>query len=158
KTNEDLPFAKMMEVLKSKSNPDVDDSWSNLIFDKALVVVMAHEFSHILQYKKGMHPEGPWQMEPHADYMAGWCFVRHDHEYRYELFLDPANDTKPVAVMTPATALESAVKSIFDKGDTEFNNKTHHGEPEFRAAMVRAGYDSASLEVDAAFDKGRVMV
>jgi hypothetical protein len=25
-------------------------------------VIMAHEFGHIMQYKAGMNPEGPWQM------------------------------------------------------------------------------------------------
>jgi hypothetical protein len=40
-------------------------------------IIMAHEFGHILQYKAGMNPEGPWQMELHADYLAGWWLRKH---------------------------------------------------------------------------------
>jgi hypothetical protein len=45
-------------------------------------------------------------------------------------------------------------------GDTLYNDPRHHGEPEFRAAMVRAGFDAAfelHLDVDAAFEKGKKM-
>ena len=49
------------------------------------------------------------------------------------------------------------MKTMFDKGDTDFASVTHHGQPEFRAAMVRAGCDSAGLGLDAAFAKGRKM-
>ncbi|MBV8413263.1 MAG: hypothetical protein JOY64_36960, partial [Alphaproteobacteria bacterium] len=40
-------------------------------------------------------------------------------------------------------------------GDTQFGNRAHHGEPQFRAAMVRAGFRSANLDVDAAFAEGK---
>jgi hypothetical protein len=129
---------------------------------KALLVVMAHEYGHILQYRNGLRVDGPWQMEPHADFMAGWFLGRLDQETGDSIIYfaghgnEKAPDTK-VAVVTPAMALETAVTSIFDKGDTEFAEAHHHGQPEFRAAMVRAGYDSAGLDVEAAFAKGRTM-
>ena len=50
--------------------------------------------------------------------------------------------------------LELGVRLMFSLGDTAFNDPQHHGQPEFRAAMVRAGYDSADLELDAAFERG----
>jgi hypothetical protein len=33
----------------------------------AIELVAAHEYAHILQYKNDLSPDGPWQMEPHAD-------------------------------------------------------------------------------------------
>ena len=44
--------------------------------DLDILVITAHEFDHILQYKSGMVPDGPWQMEPHADFLAGWAIDR----------------------------------------------------------------------------------
>jgi hypothetical protein len=47
-----------------------------------------------------------------------------------------------------------AMSSDYALGDTAFNDPRHHGEPQFRAAMVRAGFDSAELSLDAAFERG----
>jgi hypothetical protein len=100
--------------------------------------ILAHEYGHILQYKKGMSPGGPWQMEPHADFLAGWCMGRNEQYHK----------------MTP-DELEKEIRPFFALGDLEFNERRHHGEPEFRAAMVRAGYESRDLDVNAAFEKGK---
>jgi len=35
---------------------------------------------------------------------------------------------------------------------------SHHGEPQFRAAMVRAGQDAHDLPMQAAFEKGAKLV
>jgi hypothetical protein len=102
-------------------------------FGTAAVAIVAHELGHIMQYKLGMTPEGPWQMEPHADFMAGW-------------FMGGGADEGVV---------EAAVRTLFDKGDYAFNDRDHHGEPEFRAAMVRAGYESGHLDAKQAFEKGK---
>jgi hypothetical protein len=104
----------------------------------AVPVISAHEHSHILQYKMGYRPDGPWQMEPHADFMAGWCIGQNQHLRKGE-------------------DIENLVKAMFEMGDTEFNDRSHHGEPEFRAAMVQAGYDAYRLKLQAAFEKGKKM-
>ena len=54
-------------------------------------------------------------------------------------------------------ALEEAIDIIFRLGDTEFNKPSHHGQPEFRAAMVRAGLDAGALDIGEAYAKGRAM-
>jgi hypothetical protein len=47
-------------------------------------------------------------------------------------------------------------KIVFELGEFAFNERTRHGEPEFRAAMVRGGgYDAHALDVDKAFEKGK---
>jgi hypothetical protein len=117
-----------------------DDPTVYRVPGQSVWIISAHEFAHILQYKNGMTPDGPWQMEPHADFMAGWCLGRQQAEYRVE-----------------PKYIELLVKSLFEKGDTGFYDRDHHGEPEFRAAMVLAGLDAFKLDVKAAFDKGRKM-
>ena len=52
---------------------------------------------------------------------------------------------------------ESAVEALFKRGDTLFDSPAHHGQPEFRAAMVRSGYDAKSMDAQAAFEKGKIM-
>lgn len=107
--------------------------------DLDMLVVIAHEFGHILQYKSGMRPDGPWQMEPHADFLAGWAI---DKAWLNGLFSDKD------------ASFENAVRLIFSLGDTEFNSPDHHGTPEMRAAMVRAGQEFRHLDAQAAFKKG----
>jgi hypothetical protein len=107
--------------------------------EESLVVILAHEWGHILQFKAGMTPAGPWEMEPHADFLAGWFF---GHHFGWTAALPD---------------IETAAKTMFEKGDTDFNNPAHHGQPQLRAVMVRAGYEAAQqgLDVKAAFEKGR---
>ena len=100
--------------------------------------IVLHEMAHILQFKRGMAQRTDWQMEPHADFLAGWAYAR----------------GSPKAEPWVRENLELGVRLMFSLGDTAFNDPQHHGQPEFRAAMVRAGYDSADLELDAAFERG----
>jgi hypothetical protein len=101
--------------------------------------IVLHEMAHILQFKRGMAERTDWQMEPHADFMAGWAYAR----------------GSPKAEPWVKENLELGVRLMFSLGDTAFNDPQHHGEPELRAAMVRAGFDAAELELDAAFERGR---
>jgi hypothetical protein len=107
--------------------------------DLDILVVTAHEFGHILQYKSGMSPNGPWQMEPHADFLAGWAI---DKDWLSGMFSDKNE------------SFSNAVQLIFSLGDMEFNSPDHHGTPELRASMVRAGQELRHLDVHAAFKKG----
>jgi hypothetical protein len=112
------------------------------------LLIAAHEFGHILQFKLGMKVDGPWQMEPHADYLGGWYvgnYVRAEGAMNSHGTLDDQT-------------LMAFAQTMFSLGDTAFNDKAHHGEPAFRAAMVRAGYDAAALDPKAAFEKGRAIV
>jgi hypothetical protein len=103
--------------------------------------ILAHELAHVLQFKKGMFKAG-WQVEPHADFLAGWSYGQ-----SYNRNNSQDKETKDLQ-------LEEGVKTIFNTGDTKFGDSQHHGEPQFRAAMVRAGFRSARLDVHAAFAEG----
>jgi hypothetical protein len=110
---------------------------------ESILLILAHEWAHILQFKNGMASDKRWQMEPHADFMAGWFFAQ-----------KPRLDLSNLADWYIVRDIENAAKTMFSRGDTRFNDPGHHGQPEFRAAMVRAGYESGDLDVKAAFDKG----
>jgi len=115
----------------------------------APLTIMAHEFGHIMQYKSGMTTEGPWRMELHADFMAGWFLGS-----MQDVQIWPSSRPGPAPVTT-ALMVEHAVKKFFEIGDYAFNNSDHHGTPEERAGMVRAGYVARGLDVIKAFAEGK---
>ena len=71
--------------------------------------------------------------------MAGWAIDK----ARVDNFLSDREKT-----------FENAVRLIFSKGDSNFNSPNHHGEPNFRAAMVMAGQEARLLSAQEAFKKG----
>ena len=75
--------------------------------------------------------------------MAGWAI---DKSWVSALFGDKEK------------SFENAVRLTFSLGDTLFNDPRHHGEPQFRAAMVLAGQDARDLPMQAAFEKGKKLV
>ena len=119
----------------------------------AVYMVMAHEWAHIYQYKQGLprelHTSREWRMEPHADYMAGWCLWR----------LAKARLHEDLRAFPFGEDLLVASRSLFDgKGDSDFTSPDHHGQEEYRSAMVRSGYLDGELDLDEVFRKGRRLV
>jgi hypothetical protein len=96
-------------------------------FQPVIAVLMAHEFGHILQYRSGMSPDGPWQMEPHADFLGGFLLGK---------IMKKRNTSVLPGFGFSSMSVLRAVQVLFRYGDTLFNSPLHHGEPEFRAAMV----------------------
>src|SRR5262249_8857976 len=84
KTKEEEP----VDVLKSIG---LQRAWMHFVAPH-IAIIVAHEFGHILQYKSGMAPDGPWQMEPHADFLAGWLLARNFPKKGY---------TSPIARLHP---------------------------------------------------------
>jgi hypothetical protein len=113
---------------------------------------MAHEFGHIKQFKE--HVEKSWEMEPHADFMAGWAMSQYLRSDDQSSNKSPKEFLIKAAAKAFGSAIEEAVSTMFGFGDTAFTSANHHGEPHFRAVMVRAGYESGTLTVAEAFDKG----
>ena len=144
------------EIERVKSNLPASFSWTY-----AIRVIKAHELGHIMQYRAGLSPDGPWQMEPHADFLAGWALAgdpaptHADSKTRYGS--PDLSSYEPLrALKDRQVYVEAAVKALFERGDYLFNDHSHHGEPDFRAAMVRAGYESGKLDVKEAFDRGKM--
>ena len=113
------------------------------------VFIVAHEFGHILQYKKGMQAGGAWQMEPHADYLAGWFLASRKKGPL------PNSPFPGLSASIASKGFERAIAAAFELGDTLFDDPRHHGTPELRATMVVAGYQTSHLPIDQAFDTGR---
>ncbi|HLG57941.1 MAG TPA: hypothetical protein VI485_21525 [Vicinamibacterales bacterium] len=89
----------------------------------ALSLIMAHEWTHIAQYsarQKGTTR----QLELHADFMAGWWLGMFN--------LQTAGQ---------GINISSAARSVFNKGDFDYNNPDHHGEPQERILATLGGYE-----------------
>ena len=54
--------------------------------------------------------------------------------------------------------IEEAVRMMLSAGDTKFNDKGHHGEPQLRAVMVRAGLREENSDAKNAFYRGLQLV
>src|SRR5262249_19846695 len=79
-----------------------------------------------------------------SDFMAGWALAQALHRGINLASKDPLDD------------VERAAHAMFSFGDTASNDRDHHGEPHYRAVMVRGGYDAGNLGVKEAFEKGAV--
>jgi hypothetical protein len=91
--------------------------------DHAVVAVLAHEFAHILQFKKGLQTSPVRRMELQADFLAG-CYMagRAIDLWRW----DVAN-------------MQQAAEQMFSIGDFNFNNPGHHGTPPQRLDAYLGG-------------------
>ena len=106
--------------------------------------VVAHEFAHILQFQSNVRnlllagESTVRRLELHADYMAGFYLgVRKRDEPRASLF--------------------HAGESVWNAGDTYYNDPSHHGTPAERVAASEAGFMAAyqqQVTRDAAFQMG----
>jgi hypothetical protein len=95
----------------------------------ALVMIMAHEWGHILQFQRGVAEPGKG-MELSADFMAGWWLGM------------------KAVWRVPMLDWATAARSLFGKGDYEFNSPRHHGTPSERVSLMTRGYElSANLGV-----------
>ena len=156
--------------------------WTRVVVED---FIMAHEFAHILQYKKGMKPDGPWQMELHADFLAGWRLgwdqfkdehglVREETEKRPGIdftwqHVSPWREFREAGRVLNRSSepndqvygrlVKDAAATAFRYGDTRFSDPDHHGTPEQRQSMTALGYlaGRTGVEIGEAFERGRVV-
>lgn len=104
----------------------------------SVTMFMAHEFAHIHQYKKNLNLPVR-QRELHADFMAGW-------------YLGETNRRTGGSFAN----MEFAARSLFAKGDYEYNAANAHGSPEQRVGALLAGYKVglARRPLEDAFQRG----
>jgi hypothetical protein len=77
-----------------------------------------------------------------SDFMAGWAMAKYS-------FVNPRAVTENA---------KSAAMTMFGLGDTFFDDRKHHGEPELRHAMVAAGLNSGRLDVEHAWAEAHTML
>jgi hypothetical protein len=85
--------------------------------------IMAHEFGHILQTKLKCELQGS-QRELHADFLAGY-YVAMRGEFKTE------------------ADLTAFAESLYEKGDSELWDESHHGTSEQRLKVMLAGFESS---------------
>jgi hypothetical protein len=98
----------------------------------AVAGILAHECGHIFQFQSGYARQlaGPTGklVELHADYIAGFYLGR-----------DRSHSKQHV---------ELFAKSLFSKGDYDFNNQAHHGTPQQRVSAMQSGYDMGQTNAE----------
>lgn len=98
-----------------------------------VVAIMAHEFSHLAQFRRGFRETGK-RPELHADFMAGWYLnVRGRYSW---------------------TNLMPALRVFYEIGDYAFNSPQHHGTPQERLAAAAAGFNSGAQSAAHAYSLG----
>jgi hypothetical protein len=105
-------------------------AWNNF----TVIVIMAHEFGHIYQFKYGTQKLPVKLTELQADYLAGWYIGRREKVSSWK-----------------TSALQQAMTTLYNKGDYAFNNPTHHGTPQERLQAVNEGINHANLSLAAVY-------
>lgn len=106
----------------------------------SLMFILAHEYSHIAQFKHGLDFESPNQ-ELHADYVAGW-------------FLGTIVRVFPTAGIN----FEIAKRTVESKVATKSGAPESHGTTTQRIASLSAGYNCGrdnDFDIGMALTKGR---
>lgn len=97
--------------------------------------IMAHEFSHIYQFKEGSLREVSTPIrELQADFLAGW--------YMAKVGL---NDIQ----------MRPAMEAFFGMGDFNFHSSQHHGTPQERLDALVNGFECDANDIDRAFNDGK---
>jgi predicted metalloprotease len=91
----------------------------------SVIAIMAHEWGHILQFSNGVSGGGKGP-ELSADCMAGWWLG--------------LKATKGVAHLD----VNSVARTLFEKGDYNFNSRLHHGTPQERVNALAYGFALAT--------------
>jgi hypothetical protein len=101
--------------------------------DAAVAAICAHEFGHILQYKRNLRSvilagqSTVKRLELHADFLAGYY----------------AGTRKLEKPDFPAAVFATTQYSY---GDNNTNSPKHHGRPDERAAAIVRGFEAANRE------------
>jgi hypothetical protein len=92
----------------------------------SIPTIMAHEFGHIAQFKSGLRLPTKL-LELQADYLAGWYMANRQRD----------------STWTPR-ALADSLRSLFSKGDYQFNSPNHHGTPQQRTSAFMQGFQNGN--------------
>jgi hypothetical protein len=90
----------------------------------SLVIVLAHELAHVVDFKYGSGFSDTKRVELFADYLAGAMV------YVYTTQFKQIN-------------IQENALSLFSKGDYAFNDEDHHGTPQERLTCMLAGFNDA---------------
>lgn len=107
----------------------------------AIAGIAAHEGAHIFQYANNLSAKlraaTAQPTELHADFLAGYYFAKTGRTER---------------------SLIVFARSLFQKGDYQYNSRDHHGTPQQRVDSMRAGYAASHLSLTEASNQGVIHV
>lgn len=107
-----------------------EELWSMERGGLAVAGIMAHEFAHIYQCRRGTSLSGR-DLELQADYLAGW-YMRHNKSMY-------------------GIDISGFARTIWSKGDYDFRSPSHHGTPEQRVAAMNAGFNNDTTSTATAY-------
>lgn len=107
----------LAEQLRKPHPVPLDNAWT-------IAAIMAHEWTHIVQFATGPRSPRTRNTELMADFMAGWYLGA---KQRYYSFWGRGSDVR------------AAFRSFFDMGDTNFDQPGHHGTHAERLTAVMQG-------------------
>jgi|1186.fasta_scaffold247300_2 hypothetical protein len=116
-------------------NEEFASDWGGV----AVAGICAHECGHIYQfyngYSQSLAGATALLVELHADYIAGFYLGRDGSHSREHV--------------------QAFARSLFSKGDFNFNSRQHHGTPQQRVQAMTVGYDTGASTADVAASIGQ---
>lgn len=107
--------------------------WNRDKGEAAVAGILAHEFGHVLQMKKGFSGGNSPQKELQADFLAGYYLGHRNYAQ---------------------SSIQAVGADLYSIGDYDFGSSTHHGTPAERVNAMLAGYSHRYNSVDDAYDAG----
>ncbi|WP_448698142.1 hypothetical protein ACFGVR_15075 [Mucilaginibacter sp. AW1-3] len=107
--------------------------WNRNKGEAAIAGILAHEYGHVLQIKKGLSTSNSKKRELQADFLAGYFMGNHNY---------------------PQSSIQAFGADLASLGDYEFGSEDHHGTPAERLNAMLAGYGHGSESADAAYSAG----
>ena len=107
----------LAEQLRKPHPVPLDKAWT-------IAAIMAHEWTHIVQFATELRSPRTRNTELMADFMAGWYLGA---KQRYYSFWGRGSDVR------------AAFRSFFDMGDTNFDQPGHHGTHAERLTAIMRG-------------------
>lgn len=99
----------------------------------AIAGILAHEYAHVMQIKKGTSYSSGKLKELHADYMAGYFIGTQGF---------------------PQNGINAFANDLYSIGDYDFWSPQHHGTPEERVDAMLAGFQNRNLSANSAYSAG----
>lgn len=103
----------------------------------AVAGILAHEYAHVMQIKKGTSYSSGKLRELHADFMAGYFIGKQGF---------------------PQSGINSFANDLYSIGDYDFWSPQHHGTPEERVDAMLVGFQNRNLSANSAYSAGLTYV
>lgn len=115
----------------------INKLWNRSQGEACVAGILAHEFAHVLQIKKGMRQSNSKIKELQADFLAGYYIGRKNFSL---------------------TSIQAFGNDLYSMGDYDFANSNHHGTPSERVSAMNEGYRYRSSDITTAYNSSLAFV